>query len=471
MAVLEDRVSAKPGRMLIKPEDGSEFYATLEMADEPVTPGNKINRQNVIDTAKKAILQSGGSLNVSILKITKSAKVILPKSASNFYQFLFCGAGSQAEGSSGASIGYVAGVMPDNCELDIVIGETSESEVGGDTSITRGDITAIAYGAQLRTDTTGGSPLAAVIPSGFMLEEWTKIEGGGGGGGGKGADYYNYDTFIAGSAGGAGGAFGGGGGGGGGTSYPDAEREQRHGAAGGAAGVFGSAGGGGGGGAAGERATSYTKTADGGAGGIAGATSAYGGAAGNGGAGGGISKGTFEAGKAGEAGALLQSANNPLYQVTGNVFPFWALRGSIEMNSDLAAGGVPGAGGTATIDNAKQIGGGTGGGGGGGSTYHGKGGDGATGYDIEEGSYSSWARLVGGGGGGGGGSGVHSNGAAGARGSSQVYLSSVKRSVGGAGGGGGGLFSDATGTIGGGLFEYGTNKANGVVYVVYYNFV
>lgn len=51
MAVLEDRVPGKPGRVLVTPEDGGEaFYATLELADEPVVPGNKVNRQNVIDT-------------------------------------------------------------------------------------------------------------------------------------------------------------------------------------------------------------------------------------------------------------------------------------------------------------------------------------------------------------------------------------------------------------------------------------
>lgn len=59
MAVLEDRVSARPGRMLIKPEDGAEFYATLEMADEPRAPGNKLNRQNVIDTLLP-ISENGG---------------------------------------------------------------------------------------------------------------------------------------------------------------------------------------------------------------------------------------------------------------------------------------------------------------------------------------------------------------------------------------------------------------------------
>ena len=51
MAVLEDRVPGKPGRVLVTPENGGEaFYATLELADEPVVDGNKVNRQNVIDT-------------------------------------------------------------------------------------------------------------------------------------------------------------------------------------------------------------------------------------------------------------------------------------------------------------------------------------------------------------------------------------------------------------------------------------
>lgn len=51
MAVLIDRVPGKPGRVLVTPEDGGEaFYATLELADEPVVAGNKVNRQNVIDT-------------------------------------------------------------------------------------------------------------------------------------------------------------------------------------------------------------------------------------------------------------------------------------------------------------------------------------------------------------------------------------------------------------------------------------
>lgn len=51
MAVLIDRVPGKPGRVLVTPENGGgAFYATLELADEPVVAGNKVNRQNVIDT-------------------------------------------------------------------------------------------------------------------------------------------------------------------------------------------------------------------------------------------------------------------------------------------------------------------------------------------------------------------------------------------------------------------------------------
>lgn len=56
MAVLEDRVPGKPGRVLVTPEDGgAAFYATLELADEPVVTGNKVNRQNVIDTIIDAL--------------------------------------------------------------------------------------------------------------------------------------------------------------------------------------------------------------------------------------------------------------------------------------------------------------------------------------------------------------------------------------------------------------------------------
>ncbi len=51
MAVLKDRVPGKPGRFLVTPEDCSApFYAQLELADEPVEPGNKVNAQNVTDT-------------------------------------------------------------------------------------------------------------------------------------------------------------------------------------------------------------------------------------------------------------------------------------------------------------------------------------------------------------------------------------------------------------------------------------
>ena len=50
MAELINRVSAKPNRRKITPENGEAFYATVEYADEPVVNGNTVNKQNVLDT-------------------------------------------------------------------------------------------------------------------------------------------------------------------------------------------------------------------------------------------------------------------------------------------------------------------------------------------------------------------------------------------------------------------------------------
>ena len=67
MAVLIDRVPGKPGRVLVTPEDGGEaFYATLELADEPVVAGNKVNRQNVIDTII-SVLTEKQLLNIQVV--------------------------------------------------------------------------------------------------------------------------------------------------------------------------------------------------------------------------------------------------------------------------------------------------------------------------------------------------------------------------------------------------------------------
>lgn len=46
---MEDRLSNKPGRILITPEDGSApFYATITRADEPLQEGNALNKANLL---------------------------------------------------------------------------------------------------------------------------------------------------------------------------------------------------------------------------------------------------------------------------------------------------------------------------------------------------------------------------------------------------------------------------------------
>lgn len=50
MPELIDRVPTRPNRMKIIPESGAEFYATLELADEPRVEGERLAAQNVIDT-------------------------------------------------------------------------------------------------------------------------------------------------------------------------------------------------------------------------------------------------------------------------------------------------------------------------------------------------------------------------------------------------------------------------------------
>ena len=38
-----DRVSAYPNRYLVTDENGNAYYAVLERADEPITPGTPLN--------------------------------------------------------------------------------------------------------------------------------------------------------------------------------------------------------------------------------------------------------------------------------------------------------------------------------------------------------------------------------------------------------------------------------------------
>lgn len=66
-----DRVSANPGRVLITPESGEPYYATLTRADEPAEPGTPLNKENLLsDSTASAYGLDGTAVPNSIfLKI------------------------------------------------------------------------------------------------------------------------------------------------------------------------------------------------------------------------------------------------------------------------------------------------------------------------------------------------------------------------------------------------------------------
>lgn len=45
---MQDRVSANPGRVLITPESGEAYYATIERADNPTVEGTPLNKANLL---------------------------------------------------------------------------------------------------------------------------------------------------------------------------------------------------------------------------------------------------------------------------------------------------------------------------------------------------------------------------------------------------------------------------------------
>lgn len=51
---MQDRVSANPGRVLITPESGDAYYATIERADNPTVVGTPLNKANLLTDATAA---------------------------------------------------------------------------------------------------------------------------------------------------------------------------------------------------------------------------------------------------------------------------------------------------------------------------------------------------------------------------------------------------------------------------------
>lgn len=55
-----DRVSANPGRVLITPESGEAYYATLTRADNPTVEGTPLNKSTLLTDATAALFGLGG---------------------------------------------------------------------------------------------------------------------------------------------------------------------------------------------------------------------------------------------------------------------------------------------------------------------------------------------------------------------------------------------------------------------------
>lgn len=68
-----DRISGDPGRVKIKPENGSEYYATIERADNPIDSGTPINAENLNAISNDMVSKSGdemyGALSLPAIKV------------------------------------------------------------------------------------------------------------------------------------------------------------------------------------------------------------------------------------------------------------------------------------------------------------------------------------------------------------------------------------------------------------------
>ena len=56
---MQDRISVNPGRVLITPENGSAYYATMTRADNPTQDGTPLNKASLLKDATAALFGLG----------------------------------------------------------------------------------------------------------------------------------------------------------------------------------------------------------------------------------------------------------------------------------------------------------------------------------------------------------------------------------------------------------------------------
>lgn len=59
---MKDRFAVNPGRVLITPESGSPFYATMTRADNPTQEGTPLNKNSLLKDTTAALLGGGADM-------------------------------------------------------------------------------------------------------------------------------------------------------------------------------------------------------------------------------------------------------------------------------------------------------------------------------------------------------------------------------------------------------------------------
>lgn len=220
---MKDRISGKPGRVLITPENGSApYYAVMTRADEPEQEGTALNKANLLtdETAELLGLSADAVPNDAwkalhhhgwrdvFVVLDTSQNWTVPEGVTEI-DFIMCGGGGGAGVLSGDS-------------RDTYYGGNGGEVKFGSSKVIPGEIISCVIGAGgVRTATTaedissgygGATTFCGVTAAGGKpgirsQDDPTKPNGCGGGGGGVHAGPYG----GGGGYGGRGGAYGGGG--------------------------------------------------------------------------------------------------------------------------------------------------------------------------------------------------------------------------------------------------------------------
>lgn len=100
---MQDRVSANPGRVLITPESGDAYYATIERADNPTVVGTPLNKANLLTdaTATSIGLTNEATPNdaFSRIKVLIDSNTTLANSKAKIQYGSYVGTGTYGSGN------------------------------------------------------------------------------------------------------------------------------------------------------------------------------------------------------------------------------------------------------------------------------------------------------------------------------------------------------------------------------------